>query len=126
MDNDTIDAEYEVKPEAPPETPEVWAVVEMFGHIKMAGRLTEEERFGGKAGRLDIPTESGAYATSYFTSSSLFRLTIVTEATARAVAKQSWPRPVEPYEPKRLTDSSFLVEDDDREFDPRDEDDIEF
>lgn len=37
---------------------EVWAVVELMGHVKLAGRLTEEEKFGTKMGRLDIPTTS--------------------------------------------------------------------
>lgn len=34
----------------------VWAVVELMGHVKLAGRLTEEEKFGAKLGRPDIPT----------------------------------------------------------------------
>lgn len=29
---------------------ETWAIVELMGHVKLAGRLTEEERFGTKMG----------------------------------------------------------------------------
>ncbi len=36
---------------------ESWAVVELMGHVRMAGRVTEEERFGSKMGRIDIPNE---------------------------------------------------------------------
>lgn len=32
-----------------------WAVVELMGHVRMAGRVTEEERFGAKVGRVDVP-----------------------------------------------------------------------
>lgn len=35
----------------------VWAIVELMGHVRLAGRLTEEEKFGTKMGRLDIPAE---------------------------------------------------------------------
>lgn len=41
----------------PIESFESWAIVELLGHVRMAGRLTEEERFGGKMGRLDVPIE---------------------------------------------------------------------
>jgi hypothetical protein len=34
---------------------EMWAVVELMGHVKMAGRVSEEERFGAKMGRIEIP-----------------------------------------------------------------------
>lgn len=32
-----------------------WAIVELMGHVRMAGRVSEEERFGAKLGRIDIP-----------------------------------------------------------------------
>src|SRR5687768_8629685 len=34
---------------------DAWAIVELMGHVRLAGRLTEEEKFGTKMGRLDIP-----------------------------------------------------------------------
>lgn len=36
--------------------PDAWAIVELMGHVRIAGRLTEEEKFGSKMGRLDIPS----------------------------------------------------------------------
>lgn len=33
-----------------------WAVVEIMGHRKHAGRVREEERFGAKMLRVDVPT----------------------------------------------------------------------
>lgn len=43
---------------------ETWAVVELMGHVKLAGKLTEEERFGAKMGRLDIPVHGGCTGVS--------------------------------------------------------------
>jgi hypothetical protein len=40
--------------------PDVWAIVELMGHVRLAGRLTEEEKFGVKMGRLDIPSQKPA------------------------------------------------------------------
>lgn len=34
---------------------EQWAIVELMGHVRVAGRVTEEEHFGSKLGRIDIP-----------------------------------------------------------------------
>jgi hypothetical protein len=32
-----------------------WVVLELMGHVRMAGRVTEEELFGAKIGRIDVP-----------------------------------------------------------------------
>lgn len=74
-----------------------WAIVELMGHVRMAGRVTEEERFGSKVGRIDIPKDDG-FTTVYFTAGSIYRLTAVSEEMARAVAKGSQPRPVHQWE----------------------------
>jgi hypothetical protein len=74
-----------------------WAIVELMGHVKHAGRLTEEERFGAKMGRIDIPYED-TFRTVYFTAASVYRLTVVTEEIARAVARTNQPRPVYAYQ----------------------------
>jgi hypothetical protein len=73
---------------------ETWAVVELMGHVKMAGRVTEEERFGGKLGRIDIPDESGDFSTQYFGFASVYRLTVVTEEVARFIASRNKPAPI--------------------------------
>ncbi len=46
------------------DAPEVWAIVELMGHVKLAGKLTEEEKFGTKMGRLDIPAGEGCSGVS--------------------------------------------------------------
>ena len=93
----------------PVEVPDTWAVVELMGHVKLAGRLTEEEKFGAKMGRLDIPnpdqseTSSGPFITRYFGGSSVYSITFVSEAVARQVAKGTSPEPVHSWDfPKQL------------------------
>ena len=81
---------------------EMWAVVELMGHVRMAGRVTEEQRFGIVMGRIDIPTEGEKFTTQYFQGSSIYRLTPVAEEFARAAAKTQQPRPIYDWELPQL------------------------
>jgi hypothetical protein len=81
---------------------EVWAICELMGHVRLAGRLSEEEKFGAKMGRLDIPDGDG-FVTQYFGGGSVYRITVCTEAVARQVCRQTSPAPVSPWDfPKQL------------------------
>ena len=72
-----------------------WAIVEVFGHRRHAGRTREEERFGAKLLRIDIPksgdAEAHGWETIYYGGSSIFSFSLSDEATCRAINK--------PYEP---------------------------
>lgn len=90
-----------------------WAIVELMGHVRLAGRLTEEEKFGTKMGRLDIPLEDGL-VTQYFGGGSVYRITFVTEEVARHVAKSATAAPVSTWDfPKRLAASPTVTAGDD-------------
>lgn len=107
-----------------------WAVVELMGHVRMAGLLTEEERFGAKLGRLDVPKGDG-FVTTFFGGQSVYRITPCTEEAARAVAAHNQPSPVHTWELPRpalaspaetkLTPASH-IEDLDNEDDDQDRD----
>lgn len=92
-------------PQQPP-PPSDWAVLELMGHVRLAGRVSEEEKFGAKVGRIDVPVGE-TYVTQYFTAASIYRLTLVGEDVARAVAKNLvQPVPVSAWElPKQLAAS---------------------
>ncbi len=75
-----------------------WAILELMGHIRLAGYVTEEERFGSKVGRIDIPGPDGASVTQYFGGGSIYRLTPTTEQVARSVALHNEPEPVHRWE----------------------------
>jgi len=82
------------------ETTEVgfWGILELMGHVKIAGYVTEEERFGSKVGRIDIPMPDGTAVTQFFGGSAIYRLTPATEAVARRYAVVNAPRPVSVYD----------------------------
>lgn len=67
-----------------------WAIVEMMGHVAMAGRIGE---IGAEAGltRLDVPTEDSGYETHYFGSAAVYGITLVTEEAALAFAAANPP-----------------------------------
>lgn len=84
-----------------------WAIVEIFGHRRHAGRTREEERFGAKMLRIDIPIvewsidrdEDGSsraiitgWKTHFYGGASLFSFSLTDEATAiRANAPHQAP-----------------------------------
>lgn len=101
---------------------ESWAIVELMGHVRMAGRVTEEERFGAKLGRIDIPKDDPAgvgFSTVYFGGGSVYRLTPCTEEVARSVARRNQPEPIHRWElpgpPKEPAQDAEYAHSDDSE-----------
>jgi hypothetical protein len=55
-----------------------YAVVEIFGHRRHAGRISDEERFGTKLLRIDVPKEgdfANGHQTFFYGGGSIFSLT---------------------------------------------------
>lgn len=77
---------------------EIWAILELMGHVKVAGKVTEEERFGGKLGRIDIPDEADGFNTQYFGFAGVYRMTAVTEEVARYVARSNQGQPIHAWD----------------------------
>ncbi len=72
-----------------------WALVEIFGHRRHVGRVSEVERFGSKMLRVDVPTvgDEGTYETHYYGGASIFSMTPMSEEGARAWIARYAPRP---------------------------------
>jgi hypothetical protein len=65
-----------------------WVIVELMGHVRMTGWLTEVELFGSKLGKLSVIDKDGAtVATQYFGGSSVYRITHCDEQTAKDLAR---------------------------------------
>lgn len=79
-----------------------WGIVDLMGHLRLAGYVTEEERFGAKCGRVDVPRKDDSTSTHYFGGSSLYLFTPTTEEIARTVAVRNEPAPVHPWELPQL------------------------
>lgn len=73
-----------------------WAIVELMGHRRLAGYLTEQEIAGKGFLRLDIPGDPPA--TQFYSPTSVYAITPTTEAIARAVATSTRPMPVQRWE----------------------------
>ena len=84
------------------ETYEGWAILELMGHRRLAGYVSEAELAGGKFIRIDIrPEQREADAqpvmTQYYSPSAVFSLTPTTEDIARAMANRT-PAPVSRFD----------------------------
>jgi hypothetical protein len=78
---------------------EGWAIVELLGHRRIAGRVSEAEIAGAKLLRVDIPGDgSEDFATQFVGGASIYCLTPTTEEMARAAARSSRPEPVTRWE----------------------------
>ncbi len=104
---------------------ECWVICDLLGHKRLAGRVTEEEHFGSKMGRIDVPTEDGSFVTVFFGGSSVYSLTPVTEEVARAAARHTQPAPVSIWQlpAPKPADYAAVPNDHDRDDDEDDSDD---
>ena len=81
-----------------PEGFEAWAVVELMGHRRLAGFVTEQEVFGAGLLRIDVPGEGDAMTTQFYSPAALYCLTPVSETVARAYAAKNYMRPISAFD----------------------------
>ena len=67
---------------------ESWAVVDLMGHVTIAGRITKPGEYGG-LWQIDIP-EDDTFRTEFFGSQSVYRVRMVSEEIARAYARPAF------------------------------------
>jgi hypothetical protein len=79
---------------------EGWAIVELMGHRRLGGRVSEASMFGTVLLRIDVPHRPPAtgYSAHYFGGAAIYSLNPTTEELARAVAEMTQPAPVQPWE----------------------------
>jgi hypothetical protein len=71
-----------------------WAIVEVYGHRRHAGRIREEERFGAKMLRIDVPIEGDpakGFETRWYGGGSIFSLSLTDEASVMRVNRPYAP-----------------------------------
>jgi len=82
-----------------------WCIVELMGHQRIAGMVTEETLFGSALMRVDVPAVEAKHRpgfTKYCGASAIYAITPVEEQIARAVAEAYDNRPVEEWRLERL------------------------
>jgi hypothetical protein len=64
-----------------------WAIVELMGHVALAGRVTKPGEYGG-LWQIDVP-DGETFRTEFFGSQSVYRIRMVSEEIARGYARPS-------------------------------------
>lgn len=93
-----------LEPAHKPAPIQMWAIVELMGHQRMAGQITEVTVAGHGFIRIDVPATSSVPAfTRMVSPSSIYAINPTTEDLARRAAEAFQPRPVQEWElPKAL------------------------
>jgi len=76
---------------------EAWCLIEIMGHVQLAGKVTEEVMFGAPMMRVDVPeTKNMPAFTKFYGAQSIYSITPVPEEVARAMAERLGERPWSP------------------------------
>lgn len=82
---------------------EEWALLELFGHQRLAGRVTEATIGGGAFVRVDVPDDKGrTVLTKFLNPSAIYAISPCDENVAVAAAQSIDSAPVKRYELKQL------------------------
>lgn len=82
---------------------ESWGLLELFGHQRLAGKLSEQTVGGAHFIRIDVPAVDDAPEyTRFFTQGAIYGMTVLSETVARQMANGLRARPVQPYDLKAL------------------------
>jgi hypothetical protein len=103
--------------------PDAYAIVEVFGHRRIVGRVTEVERYGTKMLRIDVlltdRPDNGdfalGYTTQYYGGSSVFSETPCDLATVKRLSPKRYAQPA------IASRSPFEDDDDERDHDEGDD-----
>jgi hypothetical protein len=77
---------------------EGWAIVELMGHRKLGGHVTEQEIAGAAFLRLDVHAQDKPVATQFYSPGAVYCITPTTEEIARKLGERNTPQPVTRYE----------------------------
>lgn len=95
------------EPQAPPA---LWAIVELFGHQRIAGRISEQTFGGASLVRVDVPeVEKGGRTirahTRSFGGGAIYAVNWCDEETARLAAASIEHEPMSPYSVRSAIES---------------------
>jgi hypothetical protein len=89
---------------------DLWCIVELFGHAKIAGRCTEQNIAGTNMLRVDVPETAAHPAfTRFFGSSSIYSISPVDEKTACHMAERINSRPIDSYDVSAIVKKHSLL-----------------
>lgn len=74
-----------------------WAVIELMGHVRYGGLVSKDTQFGTPLLLVQVPVEQG-FVSQFVNPSSLYRMTLCSEAIARAAAASGQHQPLHSWE----------------------------
>lgn len=82
-----------------------WALVELFGHQKIVGKVTEATLAGGAFLRVDVPTvEENKAFTRFYGPGAIYSLNPITEEVALGLVRRYRHEPVNQWELPQIAD----------------------
>ena len=91
-----------------------WALVELFGHQKIVGKVTEATMAGGAFLRVDVPAFDHSPAfTRFYGPGAIYSINPVTEEVARGLCERYRNEPVSRFELPQLAEKSEVDRDSD-------------
>jgi hypothetical protein len=81
---------------------EEWAILELMGHRRLAGKVSEAAIGGGAFIRIDMPMRDGSMSTQFYSPGSIYCITPTTEDIARTMSLGYQPEPISRWEFKQL------------------------
>lgn len=98
-----------------------WAIIEIMGHHRTAGKIEEVQQFGATMLRVDRPHEDGTFTTEFYGGSAIYAPRPCQEEIARRAAYQMYEeRPLAPLSyrlpaPQANDNMEEFVPDDDQD-----------
>jgi len=82
---------------------DLWALVELFGHSKIAGRITEQNIAGTNMLRVDVPeTYTQPAFTRFFGASAIYAINPTDEVTAKYYADKLQTKPIDSWDVREM------------------------
>lgn len=86
---------------------DTWALVELFGHQKIVGKVTEATLAGGAFLRVDVPAHKGDKAfTRFYGPGAIYSINPVTEEIAMGLLERYRHEPVSRYELPQIAEKA--------------------
>lgn len=89
---------------------EIFAIVELFGHTKIAGKVTEQNIAGTNMLRVDVPeTSKNPGFTRFFGNAAIYAINPVTEEIVNAYAERLSVQPIQIYDLNGMVEKKMLL-----------------
>jgi len=88
---------------------EIWGIVELFGHQKIAGKLTEQNVAGNNMLRVDVPeTAANPPFTRFLNHAAIYAINPTTEEVARMYSEKLQTKPIDSWDIRQFSEKLML------------------